>query len=648
MTASALTASLGVSLTADSANFESGFARASRSVQQARGIIDAEAAKIARSWKDASSGALNLTEVLRQSSYQVGDLAVQLASGQSALTAFVQQGSQLAGAFGPAGAAIGAVGAVLGAVAHGFLSAADEAKRLPPAAESAIATFHDLAAAAEEAQKKIAGLSDVQKKFTADAAASDAASARKEIGGAVAPIIAGLDAKLRQAQYGALHNVLPGQGAQRLQGALGAVADQTDAAKGRLESAASAGDIDGVSQALIALGIPGSPEATALLDITKRIAAANATHQAAAALPSLPSPIAALEDPGTTGAFALLPTSEDITAQVRATEQAAAAQLQADRQAAEKVARERERLARELAQRVAAVTREAATPQDVYNQKVKEADDLLKRGAISAETYAKAIAKAKDELTKASRPDDTKLDQLIRDQEARWRGDLDQANARRQATEEALAEEARRAKEQDPAGLYRRTGDVELAPVYDAKTGVTDALREMQDQSEQFGKLFGDAVRGGAEVATDAISSFVLQGKLDVKSLAQSIEADLVHSAVRQLVNSLVGAGGTALAGYFGGGAGATAGYTTTSPWAGSYGPAPVANARGGVYDGPGISAYSSSIVDRPTLFPFARGTGLMGDAAPKASCRCAAPRAATWACRWPDRRQCQAVVAWW
>jgi hypothetical protein len=43
------------------------------------------------------------------------------------------------------------------------------------------------------------------------------------------------------------------------------------------------------------------------------------------------------------------------------------------------------------------------------------------------------------------------------------------------------------------------------------------------------------------------------------------------------------------------------------------------ANASGGVYASPSLSAYSGSVVDRPTLFPFARGMGLMGEAGPEA-----------------------------
>jgi len=43
------------------------------------------------------------------------------------------------------------------------------------------------------------------------------------------------------------------------------------------------------------------------------------------------------------------------------------------------------------------------------------------------------------------------------------------------------------------------------------------------------------------------------------------------------------------------------------------------ANAEGGVYNSPGLSAYSGQIVSQPTLFPFARGAGLMGEAGPEA-----------------------------
>lgn len=57
---------------------------------------------------------------MQQAGYQVQDFIIQVQGGQSALVAFAQQGSQLAGAFGPGGAVLGAVIA-LGSVIAGTL-----------------------------------------------------------------------------------------------------------------------------------------------------------------------------------------------------------------------------------------------------------------------------------------------------------------------------------------------------------------------------------------------------------------------------------------------------------------------------------------------------------------------------------------------
>lgn len=51
----------------------------------------------------------NFKNIMQQGGYQIQDFIVQVQGGQSALVAFSQQGSQLAGAFGPSGAVFGAV-----------------------------------------------------------------------------------------------------------------------------------------------------------------------------------------------------------------------------------------------------------------------------------------------------------------------------------------------------------------------------------------------------------------------------------------------------------------------------------------------------------------------------------------------------------
>ena len=78
--------------------------------------------------EQASGASRNFGTMIGQAGYQVQDFAVQVASGQSALTAFVQQGSQLAGIFGPTGIIVGAALAV-GGIAAQFLFMGESAEQ---------------------------------------------------------------------------------------------------------------------------------------------------------------------------------------------------------------------------------------------------------------------------------------------------------------------------------------------------------------------------------------------------------------------------------------------------------------------------------------------------------------------------------------
>lgn len=124
--------------------------------------------------------------------------------------------------------------------------------------------------------------------------------------------------------------------------------------------------------------------------------------------------------------------------------------------------------------------------------------------------------------------------------------------------------------------------------------GAQEALRNYFDESQnvfqQVGELVSNAFRG----MEDALVKFVTTGKLDFKSFADSIIADIARILVRKQITG-------PLAEFLGG---------LLSP-----------NAKGGVYNSPGLSAYSGTIVDKPTVFPFAKGgaIGLMGEAGSEA-----------------------------
>ncbi|WP_340618714.1 phage tail tape measure protein, partial [Xenorhabdus entomophaga] len=108
-------------------------------------------------------------------------------------------------------------------------------------------------------------------------------------------------------------------------------------------------------------------------------------------------------------------------------------------------------------------------------------------------------------------------------------------------------------------------------------------------------------------------------------SLAQSIIQDLVRIAMQAMITK-------ALSGFFGGSgmtnmgtsALASAGGNMSSASVGAMGISTdwrsfVPNAKGGVYQSANLSQYSGQIVSSPTLFKFATGGGLMGEAGPEA-----------------------------
>ncbi|MGC1497286.1 MAG: hypothetical protein WA790_15865 [Sulfitobacter sp.] len=85
----------------------------------------------------ASTGFMNRNrQVFQQAGYQVGDFAVQIQGGQSAITAFTQQGSQMLGVFGAYGAVAGAVLAVGAPLIASFLRGGEEAEEFKDRAKS--------------------------------------------------------------------------------------------------------------------------------------------------------------------------------------------------------------------------------------------------------------------------------------------------------------------------------------------------------------------------------------------------------------------------------------------------------------------------------------------------------------------------------
>jgi phage-related minor tail protein len=133
-----------------------------------------------------------------------------------------------------------------------------------------------------------------------------------------------------------------------------------------------------------------------------------------------------------------------------------------------------------------------------------------------------------------------------------------------------------------------------------ASKGFLDTLRQGLENGEGFWKSFGNAALSVLEKIIDKIETDLIDALFDVKSAGGG---GGLGSLIMSGVNALFGVGGS------GGGLSDFA-QVAISGSTGLF-------AKGGTFQN-GISGYSNSIVSSPTLFRFAHGTGLMGEAGPE------------------------------
>ncbi|HLS19392.1 MAG TPA: phage tail tape measure protein [Paracoccaceae bacterium] len=138
-----------------------------------------------------------------------------------------------------------------------------------------------------------------------------------------------------------------------------------------------------------------------------------------------------------------------------------------------------------------------------------------------------------------------------------------------------------------------------------AKTKADEEQKRAQEELAQALSSTADRLIGviqGADSAAEAIRNLALEIlNLGMQGLAgQGPFGNLLGD----VLGNLFGGGGA---------------FTSSMPSMPSGGIPIAFNAKGGVYSGPGISAYSGSVVSQPTVFPFAKGIGLMGEAGPEA-----------------------------
>ncbi|MFP3862787.1 phage tail tape measure protein [Pseudomonas capeferrum] len=143
-----------------------------------------------------------------------------------------------------------------------------------------------------------------------------------------------------------------------------------------------------------------------------------------------------------------------------------------------------------------------------------------------------------------------------------------------------------------------------------ASAALQNYLDSAADVAGQTQDLFGNAFSS----LEDGVTQFVKTGKFEFKDFADSIIEDLIRIQVRQAAAGFLG---TAFS-FLSGGSAALGKGVMTGFSEGSFAPV-VANAKGGVYDSPSLSAYSGGVYDSPQMFAFAQGAGIFAEAGPEA-----------------------------
>lgn len=123
--------------------------------------------------------------------------------------------------------------------------------------------------------------------------------------------------------------------------------------------------------------------------------------------------------------------------------------------------------------------------------------------------------------------------------------------------------------------------------------GISGAVSAMQDDLGGLGDLSFDVVTEGIDGLADAMTNALFEAE-DLGQAMEDLAVDIAKMVAQWAIKSAIT---SALGGIeFGGG-----------------------SAKGNVFGPSGLVPFArGGVVDRPTLFPFARGTGLMGEAGPE------------------------------
>lgn len=189
----------------------------------------------------------------------------------------------------------------------------------------------------------------------------------------------------------------------------------------------------------------------------------------------------------------------------------------------------------------------------------------------------------------------------------------DRGVAEDKAAWDAMAANAARHREQE-LSRERAFQEQRLAVMGDWRTGATAAMEDFIFEANNLSSAWYDVWSDGLNGLSQQFVQLATTGKASFKDLAKSILEEITKLMLQRAVAQFI----TMIASLFAPG---SSGTTVTGGSSLGYTPA----AKGKAFDGAGIvpfakgGAFTNKIVSSPTLFPFAKGTGLMGEAGPEA-----------------------------
>lgn len=290
---------------------------------------------------------------------------------------------------------------------------------------------------------------------------------------------------------------------------------------------------------------------------------------------------------------------------------------------------------------------EAEVSKKATTQEIKNAQDKVKAQLDALRKYKDGKAnidkEAEAEERRKQAAHELSVDLWIKDEARKWE-ELDKYYADEDAKAKKRADRANSIVESmmTPQEKYNQTIE-ELSELYNsadlsleqyqkaisvAGKTLTDATKTQKEEMTDLQKT----IEGWGRDSADALVDFVTRGKRSFKDFVDSCIKDMLRMMVYQnmmkpLFNSISNgslwtAGLSMIGSIFGGGSGNGSMYAG-GQWntaAGEFNGGGLGYANGGAFMNGQVLAFANGgIVDRPTLFPMARGAGLMGENGPEA-----------------------------